>query len=411
MAKLLNARRSSRAASHSSRLALATGWIIVVAWALHWEAFQRGSPAIRSLSMRSTYLLLTVAMLVVSAQGAATETPAATSPARLVVGTRHVPPFAIRGPDGAWRGISIDLWREVAEDLQLQYEYREMDLPQTLQSLREGSVDVVVAALTVTPQRERDFDFTHSFHTTGLGIAVGAKPRKGWLGGVSRLFSWAFLRVVGSLGGLLLLVGAVVWLVERRKNPQQFGGHWIKGIGAGFWWSAVTMTTVGYGDKAPRTWAGRLMAIVWMFAAIILISTFTATIAASLTLSELETPSYTVEDLPRIRVASVKGSTSAEYLTDHRIAFGGYSDVGTALKATAQGQVDAVVYDAPILRYLISTEMPEKLTVLPRKLERQDYAFGLPSGSPLREPLNRAVIERIRRPDWQDVLFRYLGPQ
>jgi len=265
--------------------------------------------------------------------------------------------------------------------------------------------------LTVTPEREEAFDFAHPFHTTGLGVAVVSKQGEGWIGGVKRFFSWAFLRVVLSLAALLLVVGAVVWLFERRGNPEQFGRHWLKGIATGVWWSAVTMTTVGYGDKAPRTWMGRLLAMVWMFAAIVLISTFTATIAASLTVSGLETPAHRIEDLPRLRVTTVTGSTSAEYLTDHHIAFKGFADARSAVRAAAAGQADAVVYDAPVLRHLIQAELPGKLTVLPRRLERQDYAFAVPAGSPLREPLNRAIVEKIRRPEWQDVLYRYLGPQ
>ena len=75
------------------------------------------------------------------------------------------------------------------------------------------------------------------------------------------------------------VVGVVMWLGERRRNQAQFGGTAAHGIGAGLWWSAVTMTTVGYGDKAPVTILGRLLGLVWMFAAIIIISSFTAAIA------------------------------------------------------------------------------------------------------------------------------------
>lgn len=361
--------------------------------------------------MRHLRIVILVAVL---AAGTSGQTPdgAAPLPDRpLIVATRHVPPFAIRASDGSWSGISIDLWTEVADELALRYEFRDMPLPRMLAGLGDGSVDVAVAALTVTPERESAFDFTHAFHTTGIGVAVVSEQSAGWLGAAKRFLSWGFLQIVLSLAALLLVVGAVVWLFERRQNPEQFGGSWLKGVASGFWWSAVTMTTVGYGDKAPKTVVGRLLAMIWMFAAIILISTFTATIAASLTVSELGTPSHTVKDLPGIRVATVSGSTGADYLRNQRIAFGKYAGATEALRAAADGRIDAVVYDAPILRYLVQERYQGRLTVLAQRLERQDYAFGLPDGSPLREPLNRAMLEHIRQPHWQDVLFEYLGEQ
>jgi ABC-type amino acid transport substrate-binding protein len=69
-----------------------------------------------------------------------------------------------------------------------------------------------------------------------------------------------------------------------------------------------------------------------------------------------------------------------------------------------------MVYDEPILRYLVRTS-GERLTVLPETFERQDYAIGLPEGSELREPVNRVLREVIDRPAWQETLERYLGQE
>ncbi|MFP3940460.1 MAG: ABC transporter substrate-binding protein, partial [Thermoanaerobaculia bacterium] len=66
------------------------------------------------------------------------------------------------------------------------------------------------------------------------------------------------------------------------------------------------------------------------------------------------------------------------------------------------------VYDEPILRYLVrGTDDP--FAVLPGTFERQDYAVALPEGSPLREPVNRALLRVIDRPAWDETLERYLG--
>ena len=328
---------------------------------------------------------------------------------RLVIGTKEAAPFAIHRSDGTWSGIGIELWREIADELDLDYQFVERDLPGLIDGVATGELDGAVAALTVTAEREARLDFTQPFYTSGLGIAVPAGQKSGVLLILDRLLSMAFLKVVGALMGVLLLAAALVWVFERRANPEQFGGPAAKGLGAAFWWSAVTMTTVGYGDKAPKTAGGRAVALVWMFTSVAIISGFTAAIASALTVGRLSSPVQGPEDLPRVRVATVASSTSERYLADRHVMHTAYPDASAALAALTGGEADAVVYDAPILQYLIARELNGRAHVLPGTFQRQDYAIALSEGSPLRERVNRVLLEKTGQPDWQDLLFRYLG--
>jgi ABC-type amino acid transport substrate-binding protein len=115
----------------------------------------------------------------------------------LVIGTKESPPFALRGTDGRWSGISVELWREIASDLDLRFRFVERDVPGLLSGLDDGSLDASVAALTMTAARERSIDFTHPFHTTGLGIAVSGRPESGWVSIARRIASLEFLGVIG----------------------------------------------------------------------------------------------------------------------------------------------------------------------------------------------------------------------
>ncbi|MEZ5318933.1 MAG: transporter substrate-binding domain-containing protein [Vicinamibacterales bacterium] len=329
--------------------------------------------------------------------------------APLTIATKSAPPFAMKAPDGTWTGLSVDLWREIASDLHLDFELRETDLADLLAGVEAGRYDAGVAAITVTAERETVMDFTHPFHVSGLGIATRVDEGRGWLAVVEQFFTLAFLKVVLGLAALLLVVGWLVWAFERRVNPEQFGGSAAHGIGASFWWSAVTMTTVGYGDKAPMTLGGRVIALLWMFTALIVVSGFTASITATLTVGSLEGAVKTADDLATVRIASIAGSTSAIYLDTSRLPYASFDDPRDALRALEQGEVDAVVYDAPILRYDIRQSFNATLTVLPITLERQYYAIALPEGSPLLEPLNRALLERTAGEDWARELRRYLG--
>ncbi len=333
---------------------------------------------------------------------------AADSSATLTIATRHVPPFAIKQDDGSWRGISIELWEQIADRLGLEYRFREMGLKEMLNAVENRKVDAAVAALTITSEREQRMDFSHPFLSTGLGIAVPLNAGGGWLAVTQRFFSARFLQVITALLGILLLIGILVWLFERRRNDQ-FGGTPAQGIGSGLWWSAVTMTTVGYGDKSPQTLGGRVVALVWMFTSIIIISSFTAAIATALTIGELGGKVQGKDDLARARIASITDSTSAQYLLQAKLNFRSESDLPGALENLANGVVDAVVYDAPILRYQVLKKYSDRLSVLPGSFTRQDYGIALPTASPHREAINRALLETLRTQAWEDLLFRYLG--
>jgi len=124
---------------------------------------------------------------------------------KLIIGTRHVPPFAIHTEDGSWKGISIDLWREIASELDLTYELRETDLKGMVGGLQDGTYDAAVAALTMTAEREELIDFTHPFYNSGLGIAVPATSSSGWAGLLARFASADLAKVIAGLAVLLFV--------------------------------------------------------------------------------------------------------------------------------------------------------------------------------------------------------------
>jgi ABC-type amino acid transport substrate-binding protein len=328
----------------------------------------------------------------------------------VVVGTKQTPPFAIKNPDGTWTGLSIELWRQVADDLHITYEIRELDLKGLMQAVQDHQVDIAVGALTITSDRERTMDFTHPVFATGLAIATRPGGSGGLLGSLRGLLTWDIAKLLGGIFVLLAAIGALVWWFERDKNDAQFARHPARGIAAGIWWSAVTMTTVGYGDKSPVTVRGRLLGLVWMFSAIIIIAIFTATVTTNLTIDRLESAIKGPEDLPRVRVVSVGGSTSAAYLDAHHINYRLAPSPLEGMRAVARGEADAVVYDAPVLQYLAKSELGGTVTVLPRIFDPQSYGFALPEGSPLREELNRALLTALTSERWTQLVERYLGP-
>jgi polar amino acid transport system substrate-binding protein len=333
----------------------------------------------------------------------------------MIVGIANDPPFTWQRPDGTWTGISVDLWQSIAETLHFKYQYRTTSLAGRIDGLTQHWLDAAIGPITITSQREEVCDFTHAYFIADLGVAVPGTD--GSLDPVSAVLRsplfWGIVKLVASLLVAISLVALIVWLCERKINWHQFGGRGssLHGFGSALWWSAVTMAGVGYGDVVPKGLTGRVWAILWMLASLVLVSTFTAAMASILTTAQLANSSDIkhLDDLRRVRVGTLPGSTSADYLEVNHIKYSSYPGLQRLLEALGKGEIDAAVYDKPILVYEIQNNSTLRLKVLSLRFGQQLYGFTLPEGSPLREPINRVLLAKIHDPSWKGLVDSYLG--
>ena len=359
--------------------------------------------------MRFTALLLLVLLMISVNTSIAEETQRDSStPEQINVAVRISPPFAMQDANGKWSGIAIDVWNSLAAQQNLQYTFIPSSVPELLEGVSQKRFYAGVGAISVTSQREESVDFTHPYFKTGLGIAVQQQTQSTLVRVLYGLISWSFLKVIIALLILLGAVGIAVWWCERKKNPEQFGGSIGQGIGAGLWWSAVTMTTVGYGDKSPQTFAGRSLGLLWMFASIIVISSFTAGIASSLTVDGLQSRIQNLSDLERASVGCIEGTTGASFANEKGLQTRLFANTDEALTALAENRIDAVIHDRPILQY--GCRQHDRLWVLADSFQPQDYAIVLPRGSKLRKVFNKHLLELLATPEWEHIKLRYLGP-
>lgn len=100
-----------------------------------------------------------------------------------------------------------------------------------------------------------------------------------------------------------MLAGLTVWLLDKKKNAQEFPPTFFSGAWEGIWWAFVTMTTVGYGDRSPKSLYARAFCIMWILMGIILISLFTGLVTAALSASA--TPVF---NIPGAKIGAVRGS-------------------------------------------------------------------------------------------------------
>ncbi len=359
-------------------------------------------PRHRRLPVLSLAFLITVSAFPALAQAVADRT--------MTVGTKPAPPFAMQAENGTWTGLGLDLWRAMAKELGRTFTVKAYTSTQDLvDAAARGEIDAGIAAVTITADREQKIDFSHPFYRSGLGIAVSRERDSGVLDVLRALTSGPFLATLGTLLALLFATGAVIWVVEHPKNSGHFDKDPVSGIGQGFWWAAVTMTTVGYGDKVPITPLGRVIGVIWMFAALILTAVFTAQLASSFTVDRISGPVASANDLDRARVGVVDKSPAEDYLAQEFIRMTTYPDVDAGLAALARGDVDAFVHDAPILRYQILRDYRGRLAILPDVVEPQFYGIVLPPGSKDREAVNQALLHVLSSPEWAALNAKYFG--
>ena len=74
-----------------------------------------------------------------------------------------------------------------------------------------------------------------------------------------------------------------------------------------------------------------------------------------------------------------------------------------------QGEVEAVVYDAPNLLYFTKGEGQGKVRAVGKIFEPQDYGLALPQGSPLREEVNRAILQLIESGELERIKNKWFG--
>jgi ABC-type amino acid transport substrate-binding protein len=333
----------------------------------------------------------------------------AQNPDTLVIGYNIIPPF-VTEEHGELSGPSVWLWEKIAEEHQIPCVYKKMPLESLLSKLSAGEIDLSLSPLTITHGRSEVMDFSSPYYVTHATILVkDISYFDQLLDFVRSVLSIHFFRALGALAFVILIFGFMVWIFERKHNKEEFGHGW-KGLWSGFWWSAVTMTTVGYGDKSPRTSGGRIIALIWMFTVIIIISGFTAGIASSLTVNQISASADKIADFKKKNLGTMADSGTDHWLIHNfytnKTTFGSLEQMITALY---EGQIDAIAYDRPILQYLVKEDSLNDLTLLDIKYNPQFYAIGMSKDLPvsMQDRINLSMLEITEEMNWKLVLAEF----
>ncbi|MDJ0887036.1 MAG: transporter substrate-binding domain-containing protein [Desulfobacterales bacterium] len=356
--------------------------------------------------IRMLGLLFGMALFLPTAAGA--EAPKT----NLRIGISPFEPFVILD-EGAPRGVSIDGWKVLNTYLHVDYEFVICKgVADKLEKLAADEIDIAIGGITISEDRETRFDFSHPIFNSGLDIMITARgePRLRHL--VTSLFSGQKRLFLAGLVVLMIIAGHLIWMVERSRpeSSTHFDRRYFPGVLEGIYWALITASTVGYGDKVPKGWPGRIVTGVIILTCLPLFGYFIAQLSSDITMYRLRSDISSLKDLSHKRVAVVTGTTSETEMATTNARLVAFERAREAYDALLQGRVNAVVYDAPQLRYFAANAGRGVVEVIGKPFAPQDYGIALAPGSPLRESLNRAILTIKESGELQSIHERWFSP-
>ena len=334
-----------------------------------------------------------------------------TSDQTLQVATRVLPPFVIE-ENGELFGFSIELWRSIAEQLEVKFEFKKYpNVKQLLKAVEEHQVDLGIAAISITAEREQKFDFSYPIFFSGLQILVrntqsgAANALQNLLASGSILFSTTIYHVLAVATILSMIMAHVVWLIERNHKESMISKHYFPGIFEAFWWAITAL--VAQQDSNPNHTLAKIVALFWMFSSVIFLSYFTASFASIMTVQKLQSNIQEFNDLPGHIVATTKGSVAAEFLKRHRIKTVEFSSIEQVYESLLDKKSDAVVFDSPVLKYYANNEGKNKVQLVGEIFDPSNYGIVYAQKSLLRKAVNVALLKLYANGTYQELYDKY----
>ena len=356
----------------------------------------------------ASILLISILTVLLTGSGFQALAQSEDSQEPLKVATKEIKPFVFVVDDKV-SGFSIDHWNALALEAGLEFNYVIVTTVQEqLDAVQNNDADIAIAAISITEEREKSIDFSHEYFVSGLGILTNINAPHNLRHALAAAASPTIIRIFIGLILTIIIAAHIIWLIERQRNPH-FPQSYFRGIWEGTWWSAVTVTTVGYGDKIPIGRLGRLFGIFWMLVGLFLIANFTASVASELTFQRLQGVIEGPEDLYGKSITTVAGSTADKWLTNRGINHTTVTNIEEAYVLLDSEEVQAVVYDYPVLLYQAVKNPDKDYTVPGGPFKTEDYGIAFPENSPFRESVNRALLRLHENGVYDQIYNKWYG--
>jgi len=332
----------------------------------------------------------------------------------LRVGIKELDPFVVRSSPGTYSGFSIELWDEIAKRNGWLTEYAWHDGPVTglLDDVQHGGVDVGIAGISITKDREQTLDFSYPMFNAGLQVMARPTAGSDFTSELSGFVGAGVGRYLVALVVVLVVAGNLVWLAGRRRarlddRPRQ---RYLPGVGLGMFKAAGVGLAGDFGVGDPVRPVARFVAIVWAIVGVCFVSLFTAAVTTQLTVQSIQSSITGVHDLVGHSVVTVAGTSAERYLQQHEIPYRTVPRIQDAYPLLHQvGGVDAIVFDAPILQHRTTVEPGSTEVLAGGIFAHEDYGIAFTTGSPLRKKVNTTLLEMRADGSYDRIFEHYFG--
>lgn len=334
---------------------------------------------------------------------------------KLTVAARALPPFVIY-ENHQYSGFEVELVRLLGARLGTDIEIYAVDtVAKQIDDITRGVARLGLGGTAITESREEAVNFSLPVLDTGLTILTPLESSRGIgnriVGFLDAVASSDLPWLLVVFGIIVLIAAHLIWLLERRGNPD-FAQPYRRGIWDSFYWSVVTMSTVGYGDKVAKGTSGRALALVWITLGTLVFASFTAAIASSLAVNELRSEISGPADLAGRRVATVTHSAGESYLPSIGIGPVLVDNIDDAYSLLADGEVDAIVFDAPVLQYHAARAGAGEVVTVGADFQKVQYGLMLDEDdAELRERLDLALLNLIESGEYARLHDAWFGTE
>ncbi|KAH7838627.1 hypothetical protein Vadar_029260 [Vaccinium darrowii] len=286
-----------------------------------------------------------------------------------------------------YTGFCIRVFEEVQKKLDyvIPYEFVEFtgsSYNDLVANVANKTYSAGVGDITILADRWDKVEFTAPFTESGLSMVVPMKPSPK---------AWIFLDpfTMGTwlaTAAVLVYTMFIVWFVEHRSNPE-FSGPWKDQLGNALWFTLSSLFLV-HREKIQSNYT-RIVVVVWLFLALILTQSYTASLTSMLTIARLR---------PKISSPAKIGCDYATFMQKYVQDVLNYKNVKLIgsedeyLREFESGNITAAFLEIPDAKVFVNKHC-RKFTIIGTTYRFGGFGFIFQKGFPLVANVSKAILQ------------------